>query len=194
MFEEFYRHCNIVQKQNKKLKYTYIKILDHQTIEIRSPKLLNTLDLQSMILRKHLWIQKVFAKFQTKQILKAQPRLFGNALLQEISNCELERLYIQEIEWFIDAHLKDIAYAMGLKFQSYEIKKYKTMWGCCTKDNILKFNLYLAQFDPKVIRYVFIHELAHIKHKHHKKSFWEYVAKFEPDYKRLRNQLKISVV
>lgn len=194
MFEEFYSHCNIVQKQNKKLKHTYIKILDYQNIEIRTKRLLNQASLQSLILTKHLWIQKVFSKMLEKKSLSNEQRLFGAPLLQKLSVLELEKIYTQELRWFLESNLEDIANLMGLSYHCYQIKKYKTMWGCCTKDNILKFNLYLAQFHPRVIRYVLIHELAHIKHKHHRQTFWELVKNFEPEYKNLRNQLKISVV
>jgi predicted metal-dependent hydrolase len=40
-----------------------------------------------------------------------------------------------------------------------------------------------------VVRYLFVHELAHIKHMNHSASFWRLVEKIEPDYRRLDRDL-----
>jgi predicted metal-dependent hydrolase len=41
----------------------------------------------------------------------------------------------------------------------------------------------------EVVRYLFVHELAHTKHMNHSASFWRLVQKFEPDYRRLDRDL-----
>jgi predicted metal-dependent hydrolase len=43
---------------------------------------------------------------------------------------------------------------------------------------------------PEVVRYIVVHELAHIQHKHHQKSFWKLVADTMPDYRQYENELK----
>jgi len=42
----------------------------------------------------------------------------------------------------------------------------------------------------EAIEYVVVHELAHIKHKNHSKSFWNLVKEFNPDYKEAEKMLK----
>lgn len=63
-------------------------------------------------------------------------------------------------------------------------------WGSCSHDNIIRLNWRLIVMPPKVIDYVIIHEIAHIKHKNHGKWFWGLVAKHEPDHKQLRATLR----
>lgn len=42
----------------------------------------------------------------------------------------------------------------------------------------------------ELIDYVLVHELVHVKFKHHQTKFWDEVARFQPDYKELRAKLK----
>ncbi len=41
-----------------------------------------------------------------------------------------------------------------------------------------------------VVEYVVVHELAHLKHMNHDRSFWNLVGKILPDYKERQNYLK----
>lgn len=43
---------------------------------------------------------------------------------------------------------------------------------------------------PDVIKYVIIHELAHIKEKNHGKRFWTLVEQYEPEYKAKKEKLR----
>ena len=45
-------------------------------------------------------------------------------------------------------------------------------------------------YEKKVIDYVIIHELSHLKHMNHSKSFWKEVAQMMPDYKMYEGILK----
>ena len=67
----------------------------------------------------------------------------------------------------------------------------KTRWGSCSNKNSIVFNYYLAKLPIELIEYIVVHELSHIKHKHHQKPFWDEVGKFLPDYKQRRKMLKI---
>ena len=44
--------------------------------------------------------------------------------------------------------------------------------------------------EDKIIDYVVVHELSHIKEHNHSKKFWNEVEKLVPDYKVLREKLK----
>src|ERR1700733_7073848 len=41
-------------------------------------------------------------------------------------------------------------------------------------------------------RYLVIHELAHVNEANHTKRFWDMVARFEPDYKRIGHALDLA--
>lgn len=75
-----------------------------------------------------------------------------------------------------------LAEKMETPFKNIAFKQQKTRWGSCSSDKNLNFNWKLIHAPKPVIDYVIIHELAHIKYMHHKRSFWDFVAKFDPNY------------
>lgn len=79
---------------------------------------------------------------------------------------------------------------MSLHPQEIKFRKTKKQWGSCSSKNVLSFNTMTMKLPIDVIEYIIIHELAHIKHKHHKKDFWNLVEQFMPDYKDKINTLK----
>jgi predicted metal-dependent hydrolase len=69
------------------------------------------------------------------------------------------------------------------------IRCQRTRWGSCSTRGTVSLNCSLLFLRPEVVRYLFVHELAHIKHMNHSASFWRLVEKIEPDYRRLDRDL-----
>lgn len=74
---------------------------------------------------------------------------------------------------------------IGIKF-----RKAKRRWGSCSIKNELSFNTSLVQLPIECIEYIIVHELSHIKHKHHQQDFWLHVKKFMPTYKSCEKTIK----
>ena len=79
---------------------------------------------------------------------------------------------------------------MSLTPINIRFRKTKRQWGSCSGKNVLSFNTMMMKLPQDVIQYIIVHELAHISHKHHQKSFWELVEQHLPDYKLHVTQLK----
>ena len=72
-----------------------------------------------------------------------------------------------------------------------KLRKMKTRWGVCNRrDDSITLNTRLLEYDTKYLDYVIIHELSHLVHFDHSKEFWEVVAKYCPDYKLLRKEMR----
>jgi predicted metal-dependent hydrolase len=70
------------------------------------------------------------------------------------------------------------------------IRDQRTRWGSCSTSGTLSFNWHLVMAPPEVMRYVVIHELAHLFHHNHSKEFWAKVAVYDPDFKLQRAWLR----
>lgn len=86
--------------------------------------------------------------------------------------------------------LNDFAKQMNVHFNMVRIKNVKTIWGSCSSKKNLNFNFKLFFLPEALIDYVFVHELAHLKHMNHSKAFWSEVEKQISDYKKRREELK----
>ena len=78
----------------------------------------------------------------------------------------------------------------GLTPKSYSIRKMKRVWGNCSSLGEIKINQNVIWFGLDEIRYVCLHELCHLKHMNHSKSFWNLVRKYMPNYKEIANNMK----
>ncbi|WP_426289714.1 M48 family metallopeptidase (plasmid) [Ensifer adhaerens] len=70
----------------------------------------------------------------------------------------------------------------GLKPRGIQIKDQKHMWGSCGQDRQINLNWHLI-FAPKaVLEYAVVHEMCHLKHRHHEQEFWKLVGRILPDW------------
>lgn len=72
--------------------------------------------------------------------------------------------------------------AIGVKCKRLTVREQKTKWGSCTVDGNISFNWRLILFPPRVLRYVVVHELCHLRHFDHSIRFWRLVERHMPDY------------
>ena len=79
---------------------------------------------------------------------------------------------------------------MGVVVTSVQINGAKTRFGSCSTGGRIHFSYRLMAYPPEVIRYVVIHELAHIRHPNHGRAFWQEVERYCPDYRVCRARLK----
>lgn len=77
----------------------------------------------------------------------------------------------------------------GLKPRGISFRRLDKRWGSCTSVNEIIINCDTIKLPFTLIDYIIIHELAHIKHKHHSEDFDKEVAKFIPDWKNLDEML-----
>ena len=76
-----------------------------------------------------------------------------------------------------------------LTIHTITIRDQKSRWGSCSSRGTLSFNYKLVFAPPKVLDYVVVHELCHLKHLNHSKAFWGEVARYLPDYKDRKKKL-----
>ena len=71
------------------------------------------------------------------------------------------------------------------------IRSMKTRWGSYSyRTRRITLNLNLIRTPLSCLDYVIIHELCHIRVRHHGPDFWQMVGRYVPGYLELRRQLK----
>lgn len=102
----------------------------------------------------------------------------------------IDLFYKREAQRQIPSHVDLWAEKMSLVPSSIRFRKTKRQWGSCSGKNALSFNTMMMKLPPNVIQYIIVHELAHIRHKHHQKDFWQLVENYLPDYGTHTKELK----
>lgn len=70
------------------------------------------------------------------------------------------------------------------------IKRVISLWGSCSAISSITFSSRLALVPQRLLEYVVVHELAHLKHMNHSPEFWQELEKHLPDYRERRSDLK----
>lgn len=80
--------------------------------------------------------------------------------------------------------------AEGLSLPPMVIRPMKSRWGSYSyRTGRMTLNLYLIKAPVACLDYVIIHELCHMKVRHHGPRFWRFVERYVPDHAELRKQL-----
>ncbi|WP_251550413.1 M48 family metallopeptidase [Neobacillus muris] len=104
----------------------------------------------------------------------------------------LKRFYYQQCKALVEKSMASCQSHFKTKPRSIRISDSKTTWGTCDSKRELTFNWRLAMAPREVIDYVVVHEMCHMIHLNHDRSFWRLVGKIMPDYKEKENWLALS--
>ncbi|WP_409304115.1 M48 family metallopeptidase [Peribacillus sp. SCS-155] len=104
----------------------------------------------------------------------------------------LKRFYYQQCKALVEKSIQSYQSNFKTKPRAIRITDSKTNWGTCDSKLQLTFNWKLAMAPKNVIDYVVVHEMCHMVHLNHDRSFWRLVGKIMPDYKESENWLALS--
>nr|MBP7927973.1 M48 family metallopeptidase [Patescibacteria group bacterium] len=90
----------------------------------------------------------------------------------------------------IEKRITSICAENDIKIEKVRISNAQTRWGSCSGKNNISISWRLIMAPPSVLDYVIYHELAHVKHKNHSKSFWNHVYMFDKHYRMSEKWLK----
>ncbi len=84
----------------------------------------------------------------------------------------------------------ELAEATDSSIKAIRVKDLKSKWGSCSSLTNINLNWHLIFLPTELIDYVIIHELMHLREMNHSPAYWAEVAKYCPDYKVKRKQVK----
>ena len=200
-----------------KRKSTAIYVKEGGTVVVRAPFLISNEQIDAFVQSHYHWILLKQSEQQSLQQKKEHfsvtdqdtltvlgreyPVVYGNQVYFNGTVFEIPEIDFSQIKPQVIAEYKRLATKIitervgyfseltGWKAESVKIGSAKTRWGSCSGTNNLNFTWKLIFADLNTIDYVVLHELAHTKEHNHSQRFWNLVAKYMPNYKKIRGNL-----
>ena len=195
----------VIEKKNN--KNTYIRIKENK-IYITTNYFASKNYIQSLLDKNYDVIKKMIDK-NNQRLERSNKFYFLNKEYNIIfvNYCDIEissdKIFVKS-EDYLNKWLKkqteiifkerlDYIYNLfeeNIPYPKLKIRKMKTRWGVCSKNNSITLNSELIKYGYEQIDYVIIHELSHFIHFDHSKDFWNLVNKYCKNYKEIRKSLK----
>jgi hypothetical protein len=77
----------------------------------------------------------------------------------------------------------------GVSASKIVVRDLGYRWGACGKNKVLYFNWRLLQLPVRLVDYVLVHELVHLRENNHSKKFWQFLECVMPDWKERKDEL-----
>lgn len=149
------------------IKNMYIYVREGR-VTVKVPYRLKEKEIQEFISKKSKWIYDK---------LKQEPEIVEKMIEPE----EVERL-----EEIVRTKIEKYAILLKVMPNKVRIKDIKYAWGSCSSNRNITISKKLAKKEEKVIEYVVLHEMCHLRYMNHSKEFWNLVESYLPEYKTYR--------
>ena len=198
----------LIERKNN--KNTYIRVKDNLTIYVTTNYFTKDKDIEKLLNDNYTYLKKMIVRKQKHNAKENDFYLFGHKYYiivdSKVDKIYLDgnKIYVSNMDKFnkwlkketmklYKEHLDKIynKFEEKIPYPKLKIRNMKTRCGVNNKrDNSVTLNSKLITFDLTKLDYVIVHELAHFVHFDHSKAFWEVVAKYSPNYKEIRKEMK----
>ena len=120
-----------------------------------------------------------------------------SALQISIPRAQPENIAALVRAWLRTQALSDFAtrieryrFAMAVAPADIRLSNARTRWGSCHASGRILLNWRLIQMPARLIDYVVVHELSHLREMNHSPRFWTVVEKEIPDYLARRREIR----
>jgi predicted metal-dependent hydrolase len=80
---------------------------------------------------------------------------------------------------------------MGVTPKSISVRDYKSRWGSCSSKGDISYNWRIIIAPHRIVDYVVVHELCHLKHPNHSPAYWKSVKREISTYEVCRQWLRV---
>ena len=142
-----------------------ITINPSQAVTVTVPTRVAMAEAEEFVRSKQAWIQKHLETMrQRQQSLGDQP---------ELSDAQLEQAQAD-----LFGRLERFSQRNNLPYNKAAFRCQKTKWGSCSPQNNISLNINLVYLPAHLQDYILLHELCHIRHKNHGKTFWRLLDQY----------------
>jgi len=147
--------------KSKRRKTSEVRV-DGKGVEVHTPITKKDSEIQEIVNTKKQWIFKKQLEFadRTKKQFKTSTKTPE---------------YLEKRTW-------KLAEKIGVKPKKVVVKNLKSRWGSAGKTGTITLNQVLIDTPPRIIDYVIIHELCHLKIQGHSNMFWNLLSTHDKKY------------
>jgi predicted metal-dependent hydrolase len=195
----------------KEVKHARVRVNEEGFVRIIVPLVFPDDDIERLIQKKQVWIDKNLKFFRQKSKINLQRNqllLYGNRYSyfydtkyeQKViidhefktirAKRDLLKISIQET-WYRDIakkhltkRLPELSEKLNFKYKKLYIRNQRRKWGNCSKNQNVSLNWRLIKAPNFVIDYIIVHELIHTVVMNHSHKFWTMLKSHYPAYRQ----------
>ncbi|HEX2405863.1 MAG TPA: SprT family zinc-dependent metalloprotease [Nitrososphaeraceae archaeon] len=103
-----------------------------------------------------------------------------------------EKWLYEQAQTIFEEKIKEFSKLIEVNPPTSQVKKLKNRWGSLTKNKKKVLNINLLITSEKIIDYIIVHELCHMRREDHSHDFWSLLHRYIPDYQERLNWLNIN--
>ena len=170
--------------QQKQLQDIY-RIIDGAQLPVLGETI--TIQLSNRSIKNNQIIKRARSELRDKilhlQIPSETLAIDSNVHINSDAEAAATKLFMPWIkiqaENYMSVASRQLAMTMGLgeKLTAVKYRRTSSKWGHCTSDGVIQYNPLIALAPLSVIDYIVAHEVCHLKHANHSKTYWKLVDK-----------------
>jgi predicted metal-dependent hydrolase len=164
-------------KRSKRTRYMRLSVQAGGSVVLTVPHAIGVATIERFLARHAEWIERSIGKMRDRKTLPVRGR---RAYLK----------YKEEARRIISARVRYWNRTYGYQYGRIAIKDTSSLWGSCSRKGNLNFSYKLIFLPEELQEYVVVHELCHLAEPNHSRTFWALVEKAQPEYVRLRRELR----
>lgn len=177
MSQEFmYGEVRVVLTRRRGVKRVTMKAVASSVVSVSAPYFVSISHIKGLLAGSEDWLTAAFQ------------RVSKIAATEKKSKEEYGE-YKEIARTLVTAVLPEVASYYGVTYGRVSIKNTKTRWGSCSSRGNLNFSYKLARIPERLMYYIVVHEVCHLRELNHSDAFWKLVAQKVPDYMRCKKDL-----
>ncbi|HEX5429549.1 MAG TPA: SprT family zinc-dependent metalloprotease [Patescibacteria group bacterium] len=166
---------NLEFKSGKSYRRLAIRVFPSGRVVVTKPRRLSVSQAQFFVDKKMHWIRKKLEFYKSAHVYDWKD-------------------YVPDLPKsleFVKGRLAHFNQHYQFAYGMVRVKNQKSVWGTCSARKNLNFNAKIIALPPEQADYIIVHELCHTRELNHSQKFWDLVAEQIPDYKRIKQELKL---
>jgi len=86
--------------------------------------------------------------------------------------------------------LQELAETHGFSCRKVSVRLQRSRWGSCSRNGTISLNAKLLFLPEPLVRYVMLHELAHLEELNHSAAFWQVVERCDSRFGEHRRSMR----